>query len=358
MSVPELGDRPEKNASEKEVFSRSPKTQSPAAANDEANCDFETVSGRDKANHSEAQSKRQFAVRDPAGMLASRAFRRPRGVGRRGKDCTPDQEGHSGQQFAPPNSGEASNQPATPIRQKRRAAEWHSAAYRAAHDLKRQHQDRANEIDAGLARELAEGPDFARCHRGSLFLDAPRNNLDRNFIARVWFVAQMIERKSWACRAKGKHGGTLGTVAIEVLRTLLFVIKKVDGRLYPSLETLATLSRKSKQAVVTAIKVLERMGFVTVHKRIKRIRTPMGTKVVQDSNAYQFHLPIKGLGALAMAVFCPRASESTKSDAIRTSYKTTGGSERGEAQRGLPMKEADDRWWLHAPLPTGSGGYR
>jgi hypothetical protein len=79
-------------------------------------------------------------------------------------------------------------------------------------------------------------------------------------VARVWFVAKMIEQKSWNCRAKGKHGGSIGAVGLEVLRTLLFVIKKVDGRLYPSLEAMAKLSRKSKQAVVTAVKVLERMG--------------------------------------------------------------------------------------------------
>ena len=133
----------------------------------------------------------------------------------------------------------------------------------------------------------------------------------------------MIERKSWAARAKGKHGGSLGPVAIEVLRTLLFVIKKVDGRLYPSYEALAKLSRKSKQAVVTAIKVLELMGFLTVHRRAKRVQTPIGIRVVQDSNAYEFHLPSKGLGALAMALFCPH-SEYTKLDAIRLENKPSG----------------------------------
>ena len=246
---------------------------------------------------------------------------------------------------------------ATPVRQKERAADWHSQAYRRAAELRRRYAGQAEQVDQALAGELAIGPDFARCHRGSEFMDPPKNNLDRNFVARLWFVAQMIERKSWACRAKGKHGGTLGTVGMEVLRTLLFVIKKVDGRLYPSFEALATLSRKSKQAVVTAIKVLERMGFVTVHKRIKRIQTPLGVRVVQDSNAYEFHLPVKGLGALAMAVFCPRSSESTKSDARVTPYTTTEKSTSGEVEKGLAGKEAD-RWWIHAPLRTGNGGWR
>lgn len=167
----------------------------------------------------------------------------------------------------------------------------------------------------------------------------------------------MIEQRSWNCRAKGKHGGSIGAVGLEVLRTLLFVIKKIDGRLYPSLEAMAKLSRKSKQAVVTAIKVLERMGFITVHRRVKRIQTPYGVRVVQDSNAYEFHLPGGGLGALAMAVFCPRSSESTKLDAIKHKGENRKESELGKTVKGLSREEID-RWWLAEPLQTGNGGWR
>jgi DNA-binding transcriptional MocR family regulator len=167
----------------------------------------------------------------------------------------------------------------------------------------------------------------------------------------------MMERKSWPCRKKGKHGGTLGRAAMEVLRTMLFVIKKIDGKLFPSIEALAILCRMSKQTIVTALKVLEQMGFVTVHKRIKRIQTPLGARVVQDSNAYEFHFPKIGLGALAMAVFCGRSSESKNSDASSTSYKPSRDRVRGEAEKGLAGKEAD-RWWLLEPLQTGNGGWR
>jgi RIO-like serine/threonine protein kinase len=138
---------------------------------------------------------------------------------------------------------------------------------------------------------------------------------------------------------------------------MLFVIKKVDGRLYPSLEAMATLSRKSKQAVVTAIKVLERMGFITVHRRVKRIQTPYGVRCVQDSNAYEFHLPTKGLGALAMAVFCPRHSESTKLDAIQHQIGNHTESDHGSAVKELGREEID-RWWLAEALQTGNGGWR
>jgi hypothetical protein len=250
---------------------------------------------------------------------------------------------------------------AKPVRCKRRYMDWHSKAYQTAAELKRRFKGQAEEIDAALEKEIETGPDFMHWHRGSLFVAPPKNNTDRNHIARIWFVAQMIERKSWACKKKGKHGGTLGTVAIELLRVLLYVIKKTDGRLYPSYETLAVLSRKSKQAVVTAMQVLERMGFVTIHKRIKRVQTPFGQRVVQDSNAYEFHLPTKGIGRLAMAIFCPPSSGSTKSDATKTSYtnreQASTVSARGEVEKGQPTKEAD-RWWLDPPLATGNGGWR
>jgi hypothetical protein len=244
----------------------------------------------------------------------------------------------------------ADEPPATPIAGS--AAEWHSEAHRAAAECKRLYQAEAEKINATLTSRGA-----GKFRHGSDFRSPPKNNLDRNFVARVWFVAKMIEQKSWNCRAKGKHGGSIGAVGLEVLRTLLFVIKKTDGRLYPSLETMAKLSRKSKQAVVTAIKVLELMGFITVHRRLKRIQTPYGLRVVQDSNAYEFHLPATGLGALAMAVFCPRPSESTKLDAIKHQIEIRTESELGNSVK-RPSREEVDRWWLAEPLQTGNGSWR
>jgi hypothetical protein len=72
-------------------------------------------------------------------------------------------------------------------------------------------------------------------------------------------------------------------------------------------------------------------------------------RVVQDSNAYEFHLPVKGLGALAMAVFCRGSSESTKCDAFKTSDTTA-------KESGLAGKEVD-RWWLYEPLQLGNGSW-
>jgi len=62
--------------------------------------------------------------------------------------------------------------------------------------------------------------------------------------------------------------------------------------------------------VVNCLKLLSLYGFVIVHRRIKRIRTPLGLKVVQDTNAYTIQEP-QGLGAIAVRMF-RQASESRK----------------------------------------------
>jgi hypothetical protein len=132
------------------------------------------------------------------------------------------------------------------------------------------------EIDVAYQQALAAGPDFNRYHRGSEFRHPPRVNTDRNFLARIMFMANCIERKSYAVRGKGKHGGALGRSALMVLRVLLFVVSKKDGCLYPSLDTIGKLARMSKPTVVKAISTLVLMGFVTVYRRIKRIKTAVG----------------------------------------------------------------------------------
>jgi DNA-binding MarR family transcriptional regulator len=216
------------------------------------------------------------------------------------------------------DSGPPSNNAPTgsPVARSRdRAAAWRADMAKAASYLYQRTTtpEQHAEIDATYQEALAEGPDFARYHRGSEFRNPPRVNTDRNHLARLMFMADTIERKSWAVRAKGKHGGALGRSALAVFRVLLFVVTKREGCLYPSLETLARLARMSKPTVVTAIARLVLMGFLTVYRRIKRIRTPLGIRVVQDSNCYEYHPPT-GLGALGWAIW-RSPSESNKSPA-------------------------------------------
>jgi hypothetical protein len=71
------------------------------------------------------------------------------------------------------------------------------------------------------------------------------------------------------------------------------------GEVRPSLLGIARLACACKQTVVNCLKLLSLYGFVIVHRRIKRIRTVLGLKVVQDTNAYTIQEPL-GLGAIAL----------------------------------------------------------
>jgi len=171
---------------------------------------------------------------------------------------------------------------------------------------------------------MRQGPDFIRYRTGSDFREAPKLSMDRNAYARIINALEMIERGTYRhSRQKGKQG--IPRTAARVLKALLGLAMRY-GRVFPSLLGIAQLACVCKQTVVDCLKVLELYGFVVVHRRCKRIRTPLGFKVVQDTNAYTVQEP-KGFGALALAFF-GRASESRKQAA--------------SSLHSYPMKERDE----------------
>jgi hypothetical protein len=204
--------------------------------------------------------------------------------------------------------------PGTKARCRDRAAAWRREVTRAA-SYKRaaaSSPEEAAAIDAELETTLAEGPDFTKYHRGSKFMEPPQVCTDRNFLTRVWFVALTLERKTWANREKGKHGGALGRSALELLRTILFVVSKGEGRLYPSLDELARLAHMSRQTVITAMERLKSLGFVTAHRRIKRVCTKLILRLRSAHGPRGFrlggNLPIR-----VKQIYCKR--NATKKDA-------------------------------------------
>jgi Helix-turn-helix domain len=223
-----------------------------------------------------------------------------------------------------------------------RAAQWRADMARVTNHYYAQATtpEQHAEIEAAYAAALAEGPDFTRHHRKSEFRHPPTVNTDRNFIARIMFMADTIERKSYAVREKGKHGGTLGRSALTVLRVLLFVVQKREGCLYPSLETIAKLARMSKPTVIKAITTLVLMGFLTVYRRCKRIMTPLGIRVCQDSNCYEYHPPT-GLGALGWAIWKPAVCFSGTGDHAPVSRLSPQLAQPKLAARPLPVECRD-----------------
>jgi hypothetical protein len=184
----------------------------------------------------------------------------------------------------------------------RREADWRRALYRAFLYMAEREPERAEELLEELERREAEGPEWMRQRPASVEADAPMVTLDRNERIRLVSKFRTLCRRSWQGKATGRHRGIITRTAESVFGALLYLTEKY-GKVFPSLEGLAHLSMCCKQSVVTALADLERLGFVTRIRRIRRIVTPLGFTTRQITNAYRVHEPVRGLGLLAICMF-------------------------------------------------------
>jgi hypothetical protein len=214
----------------------------------------------------------------------------------------------------PPGNGTESAH----IRATRKLADWRASLTRAWGYWRgrAQSEQEGARIDAVFENMLAEGPDFLRCHGNAEFRDAPKVHLDRNDIAKLMTACRAIERGSWKERELGQHGGTIGRMAMRVLEAFLFVIYRPGRAICLPYEGLANAAMVSRRTVADALKHLAQLGLITVIPRRKRIKTELGFKVVQDVNAYALHPP-RGLGVLAIAVFCRAKDQSAKAALLK-----------------------------------------
>jgi hypothetical protein len=206
--------------------------------------------------------------------------------------------------------------PVKSARSRNRAAWWQQDLDRTAAYLMGQARSDADRaaVEQLYEQALEEGPDFINYRAKSSFMAAPKLGIDRNAYARILNALDMIERGIYRhSREKGKQG--IPRTVARVLKALLNLALKY-GEVRPGLDGIKLMACVCKQTVVNCLKVLEFYGFVIIHRRIKRIRTALGFKVVQDTNAYTIQEP-KGLGALAASVF-KQASESRKCSASST----------------------------------------
>jgi hypothetical protein len=191
-----------------------------------------------------------------------------------------------------------------------RAGAWQQDLNRTASYLLGQARsdDEREFVERLYDEALAEGPDFINYRAKSAFQAAPRLGIDRNAYARILNALEAIERGIYRTSREAGKQGMPRTVA-RVLKALLNLALQY-GEVRPSLLGIARLACACKQTVVNCLKLLALYGFVVVHRRIKRIRTALGFKVVQDTNAYTIQEP-QGLGAIALRLF-RQASESRK----------------------------------------------
>lgn len=108
--------------------------------------------------------------------------------------------------------------------------------------------------------------------------------LDRNARARLWVIAQSMERIT---KKKGARNGCLGAIGLTVLNCLLFgFLNANSGRCDPSYEALMKKSGLCRQSITNALDRLEASGLVTVTRRMMRFLENGIVVVRQISNAY------------------------------------------------------------------------
>ncbi|MCF1505982.1 helix-turn-helix domain-containing protein [Afifella sp. H1R] len=119
---------------------------------------------------------------------------------------------------------------------------------------------------------------------------------DRREVRKILLAARRYEL---AARRPGERNGPLGAVAIELVELLGNLVDFRTGRLEPSIDTLMRYLKRSRDAVVRALKNLRMHGFLDWLRRYMPTGNEgRGPQVQQTSNAYRLSLPPRALRLL------------------------------------------------------------
>lgn len=112
---------------------------------------------------------------------------------------------------------------------------------------------------------------------------------NRQDIRKILLAARRYEL---AGRQPGSRNGPLGSVALEIMELFANLVDFRTGRLEPSIDTLMLKLRRSRDAIVRALKSLRAHGFIDWLRRYEPTGNEgRGPKVKQASNAYRMSLP-------------------------------------------------------------------
>lgn len=140
-------------------------------------------------------------------------------------------------------------------------------------------------LDRQRPRVSVRGNSYRRGHCEAVFWR--RTNWQE--VQRILLAAKRYERIE---RRPGRRNGPLGPVAIEVLEYLVNLVDYKTGRLEPSIDTLTRRLKRSRDAVVRALKNLHRHGFLYWIRRYEPTGNEgRGPQVRQATNAYRLSLP-------------------------------------------------------------------
>lgn len=112
-------------------------------------------------------------------------------------------------------------------------------------------------------------------------------------------IVLAARRYELAGRQPGGRNGPLGFVALEVLEYLAHRVDFRTGRLEPALDTMQQVLKRSRDAIVRALKALRDHGFLDWLRRYEPTGNEgRGPQVRQISNAYRLSLPKRAAALL------------------------------------------------------------
>lgn len=119
---------------------------------------------------------------------------------------------------------------------------------------------------------------------------------NRQDVRKILLAARRYEL---AGRQPGSRNGPLGGVALEIMELFANLVDFRTGRLEPSIDTLMLRLRRSRDAIVRALKSLRAHGFLDWLRRYEPTGNEgRGPQVKQASNAYRMSLPDRALQLL------------------------------------------------------------
>jgi hypothetical protein len=144
------------------------------------------------------------------------------------------------------------------------------------------------------------------------------------------------ERYDRQHKEAGKRNGPLGHVGLEVLRALYRVVCHRSGRLEPSIDFLMGTLRRSRDAIVRALKALKAHGFLDWIRRTEPIPDAEGAgpRVRQISNAYRLCIPAFARATVDRIVGPP----PLPADVVQHGQQRRA--EQAEMTAQLPLREA------------------
>ena len=135
-------------------------------------------------------------------------------------------------------------------------------------------------------------------------------------------IVLAARRYELAGRQPGARNGPLGGVAIELLELFANLVDFRTGRLEPAIDTLMLKLRRSRDAIVRALKNLRVHGFLDWLRRYEPTGNEgRGPQVKQASNAYRMSLPDRARQLLGRwGVAPPLPDDHIQAEAERVAY--------------------------------------